>query len=83
MERSNVVKKVNSNTLKSLYDVGVLIESKCAGKDCTRRAVRILQIKFLHKKGAFCDRCASELHALDLIENFSDNRCFLVKKNNV
>ena len=60
-------------------NVEALIESKCAGKDCKRDAVRILQVKFIHKKGAFCERCSSELHALDLIENYSDKKALLAE----
>jgi hypothetical protein len=38
----------------------------CAGKNCQRYATIILKLKFIKKKGSFCDICASELLRLEL-----------------
>lgn len=47
------------------------LKSKCAGKNCQRKASRILEIKLLHKKGGFCETCSIELRNLGLVEAFS------------
>jgi hypothetical protein len=33
----------------------------CAGKDCKHKGTTLLRIKYLQKKGYFCDSCAADL----------------------
>jgi hypothetical protein len=35
--------------------------NKCAGKNCANIGNRILEIKFINKRGDFCDSCAKDL----------------------
>jgi hypothetical protein len=38
----------------------------CAGKDCKRKGMTLLRIKYLQKTGYFCNFCTSELLQMGL-----------------
>lgn len=40
----------------------------CSGRDCTRKPVRLLRIKFVKKLGKFCEACASDLLEAGLVD---------------
>jgi hypothetical protein len=40
----------------------------CAGRDCRQTGIHELGIKYIHRKGWFCDSCRSILLEQNLIE---------------
>jgi len=59
-------------SLNNIHNTEVSLDAKCAGKDCKRKGVSVLEIKLLHKKGIFCKQCSEELYQLDLVEDIVD-----------
>lgn len=43
-----------------------LQNKQCAGRGCEHRGISFLNIRFIHRKGFFCDNCASDLFRLGL-----------------
>jgi hypothetical protein len=40
----------------------------CSGRDCTKRPIRLLRIKYVKKLGKFCEACASDLLEAGLVD---------------
>jgi hypothetical protein len=40
----------------------------CAGKECQNIGIHSLEVRYVHKKGWFCDSCTNNLVADNLVE---------------
>ena len=40
----------------------------CAGRDCNKTGIHELEIKYIHKKGGFCESCKNVLMEQGLVE---------------
>ena len=59
----NVIQK-NQNIAKR-YEL-------CFGKECNNKGNNLLTIKFIHKSGWFCEKCAEELISNELVEEVNN-----------
>ncbi len=46
---------------------------KCVGLGCSNKATTILLIKYLNKKGTFCQECTTDLIESELAQVFDEN----------
>jgi hypothetical protein len=46
----------------------------CFGKKCNNKGNRLLTIKYVHKSGWFCEKCAEELILNELVEDVKQRK---------
>jgi hypothetical protein len=58
---------VSSDDSYVLYDSDGF-KGICCGKDCKRQPSKLLRIKYIHKAGRFCEKCATDLLEAGLVD---------------